>query len=294
MSKPTGVDESWGRANWDQLKAAGIKVVSLYFSRDPSKNAKPADIVAAHKHGMGVLLNWESQSGAPLLGAIQGSLDAKDWLLQRNALFKAVGYTPRNPIVALFSCDRDTTPANYPAIDAYFAATAAMVRPAGSLNGVYGEYDLINHLHAKGLTDVEWQTYAWSGGRLSPEADFYQYLNGQQLGGGSVDFDRVIHASTLGAWWPPGISPTPAPTPSPIAQRKDRDMFVYQVDPADMQNKNQGNCFILRGSGPPVKISGPGAVAMARSLGQPITITTQLEKVPNVDHVAIGGTDLSK
>jgi hypothetical protein len=60
----------------------------------------------------------------------------------------------------------------------------------------------VHYLAAQQITDAEWQTYAWSGGRLDPAADLYQWHNGQKFGGAAVDFDRIIHARALGAWWP--------------------------------------------------------------------------------------------
>jgi hypothetical protein len=69
---------------------------------------------------------------------------------------------------------------------------------------VYGEADLVDHLHAAGLTAVEFQTLAWSGGRISTEADLYQFSINQTLAGASVDLDEIRHLPTVGAWWPPG------------------------------------------------------------------------------------------
>lgn len=217
MTKPThpdAIDQSWGYADPKAAYADGIRVVSMYLSHDVSKNVTAAKVKAYHAAGIGVLLNWEAQSGAPLNGASQGQADASEAVRQAQALVAAVGYKPGAKLSIIFSCDRDTTSANYPAIDAYYNATRKVTHAAGYLNGVYGEYDLIIHLHSKGLTDVEWQTYAWSGGRLSPEADFYQYLNGQHMARASVDFDKVEHAAQLGAWWPPG-HPVNKPTPAP-------------------------------------------------------------------------------
>jgi hypothetical protein len=68
-------------------------------------------------------------------------------------------------------------------------------------------------LHGVGVVTSEWQTYAWSNGRLSAQADLYQYLNGQQMAGAQVDFDRIIHPDQLGAWWPNGVAPSGGGTP---------------------------------------------------------------------------------
>src|SRR5439155_8025421 len=95
--------------------------------------------------------------------------------------------------------DFDSNPGQYPVIDAYASNYKSQVNPSGFGAGGYGEADLIEHLHAKGFTESEWQTYAWSGGRLSSEADFYQYMNGQTFAGASVDFNKILNGPQLGA-----------------------------------------------------------------------------------------------
>lgn len=197
-----GIDQAWGMADPKAAKAAGIKVVSMYLSNDTSKNVTAAKVKAYHAQGIGVLLNWESDPGRPLLGAQAGKVDASTAVAQAQALIRAVGYAPKNKLSIVFSCDRDITSANYADIDAYYAQTKAIVGKAGFVNGCYGEADLVEHLHAKGLTAMEWQTLAWSGGRISAEADFYQSSINNTLGGASVDDDEIKHINQLGAWWP--------------------------------------------------------------------------------------------
>ena len=106
-----------------------------------------------------------------------------------------------------FSVDFDALDMHYSVIDNYFRGVHTAL--AGRYQvGVYGHADLIDHLHANGLAAGFWQTYAWSGGRLSANADLYQYKNGQTLAGGSVDFDKIYHPAELGAWWPAGHDPS--------------------------------------------------------------------------------------
>lgn len=283
---PSGIDQSWGYADPAKAAAAGVTVVSMYLSNDPSKNVTPAKVRAYHQHGIGVLLNWESQAGAPLLGAAQGHADASTAVGQARALIKAVGYGPGNKPALLFSCDRDTTPAQYPAIDTYYATTAGVVHPAGFLNGVYGEANLVDHLHAKGLTDVEWQTYAWSGGRLSPEADFYQYLNGQTVGGASVDLDRVIHAAQLGAWWPPG-SPLDTGDDMPLTDADIARIWAYPIKGSDGLTHPASTWLELG-----YKVGYQSAVALTDVAGGVLTRVAALQKAvaaqtATVDPVAI-------
>lgn len=233
---PTGIDQSWGYADPAAAARAGVQVVSMYLSNDPSKNATAAKIKAYHAHGIGVLLNWENDAGAPLQGAGKGHADSTAAVALLRALIAAVGYRPGSKLAVPFSCDRDVNPGQYGPIDAYYGATRSIVHAAGLLNGCYGEFDLVEHLHAKGLTDMEWQTLAWSGGRISPQADFYQSSINNTLGGASVDFDQVRNAEQVGAWWPPGHRlDQPAPldtrTATPIALED--DVYIVSVSKSD-------------------------------------------------------------
>lgn len=235
---PDGIDQSWGFADPKQAAAAGVKVVSMYLSNDPSKNATHAKVTAYHAAGIGVLLNWESQAGAPLSGAGQGAADGAEAVRQAQALGAPDG------TIIYFSCDTDTQPGQYPSIDAYYRAAGHPVRAAGYGVGCYGEADLVHHLSAAGLTDAEWQTIAWSGGRLDPAADFYQTGINDTLGGASVDFDRIIHPNQLGAWWPPN-SPYGGDTVTPAQMQQILDAITAatkaaQAAPHDTWAYNQG------------------------------------------------------
>jgi len=211
MTQPDGLDQSWGFADPQTCANHGIKVVSMYLSSDPSKNATAAKIKAYHRaksplvpYGVGVWLNWEEFAGAPLQGQGIGVQHGYAAAQQVKTLIQQVGYAPKGRVIIPASYDFDSNPGQYPVIDAYARGFKSQVNPQGFGAGGYGEADLIEHLHADGLTEAEWQTYAWSGGRLSSEADFYQYMNGQTFAGASVDFNRVIHGPQMGAWWPPG------------------------------------------------------------------------------------------
>jgi hypothetical protein len=200
---PSMLDESWGYANPAAAKAAGVQAVMMYLSPDPSKNATPAKVRGYHDVGIGVVLGWESTADRALQGAGAGTADANESIRQAQALFDGVGYAPKNRVEIYFAIDFDTNSSQYPAIDAYLNAAGRVLHPAGFGVADYGEYNLVEHTANRAVTDAEWQTYAWSGGQLSTAADLYQYLNGQNLGGASVDFDQIMHAAQAGVWWPP-------------------------------------------------------------------------------------------
>lgn len=208
MNTLNAVDYSWSRPDPHQLAAAGIKLACRYLSHDSGKNVTTAEVAALHAAGIGVLANWESQPGRPLLGAPAGAQDGAD----AAELAEAVGF-PHGSVIYP-SCDTDTTAAQWPTIAAYYRAFRAAL--AGRYRcGVYSEADLIDYLHRQGIIDAAWQTVAWSNGRISVNADLYQYQINQTLAGGSVDFNTIIRADALGAWWPVGSPHTATPTPAP-------------------------------------------------------------------------------
>lgn len=198
-----GWDQSWGYANPKEAYEAGYRVVSLYLSHDQSKNATAEKVKAYHAAGIGVVLNWESDPGRPLGGRGYGLEDGRDAVTEIDTLIQQVGYGPRNILAVYFSCDRQISPGDYPSIDGYFGATKEQL--AGKfLSRAYGEADLVDHLVDAGLTDLDWQTLAWSEGRVSKNAVFYQKSINNTLAGASVDLDEVTgDPRLLGAWWPP-------------------------------------------------------------------------------------------
>jgi hypothetical protein len=66
---------------------------------------------------------------------------------------------------------------------------------------VYGSASIVDGLRKARLCRWGWQTYAWSGGRLSTRAQLYQYSNGHTLAGVSCDYNRSL-AADFGQWTP--------------------------------------------------------------------------------------------
>jgi len=204
VTDPDALDQSWSFADPATCARLGIKLVSMYLSHDESKNSTPFRVKAYHRAGIAVQHNWESTARRALEGFDAGVADGEVARAQLNSIIAGVGYRPHNKLAIAFSVDVDTTPADYPHIDAYFHGVRTALQGV-YLTGAYGEADVIEHLHTTGLTDMEWQTIAWSNGRVSPEADLYQFRLDQTFAGASVDFNKIIHGSLLGAWWPPGV-----------------------------------------------------------------------------------------
>jgi hypothetical protein len=207
--KPDAVDYSYSHPSISGLVAAGIRLACRYLSHNSDKNLTASEAQALHAAGIGVLLNWEQGADSALDGNTRGVTDGRDAANLAASLGAPHGRT------IYFSVDWSATTGQYPAIDAYFRGVKTGL--AGRYEvGVYGHAFLIEHLHSKGLATGFWQTYAWSGGRLSSVADLYQYSNGQHLAGGTVDYDKIYHPSALGAWWPDGHAPAGGGTEIPV------------------------------------------------------------------------------
>lgn len=179
------------------LAQNGIQLASRYLSHTPAKDLTAAEAAALHAAGVGVLLNWESDSGRAILGAAAGAQDGADAAAMAESLGAPHGLT------IFLSCDTDVGTAQLPAVLAYYqAAGQAMAGRYGC--GAYGEAMVVNFLTANGAICSGWQTLAWSEGDLSPAADMYQFAIDQTLAGMSVDFNQLINPGHLGAWWPAG------------------------------------------------------------------------------------------
>ncbi len=83
--------------------------------------------------------------------------------------------------------------------------------------GVYGSYRTIESLDA----DWYWQTYAWSGGRVSQRANMIQCRNGVNMAGGSNDLNV--------AWGDPGCWAAPKDVSRPDMPLLRRDDRCWQV-----------------------------------------------------------------
>jgi LysM repeat protein len=208
MSK--GLDYSWARPNLDDVKSAGFDFVARYLS--PIGSGKEISLPEAQQirsHGLGLVLVFESYQFRPKEGRAAGVQDGATAL----ANARAVGFPDDRPIY--FAVDWDTTPGDQAAIDEYLKGCAESI--GLSRVGVYGSFYVVERCTTNRTATWFWQTYAWSGGQVSSHTHFLQYLNGQTVGGGAVDFNESKRAD-FGAW---GVSTSsspaaPAPVPGPV------------------------------------------------------------------------------
>jgi hypothetical protein len=201
-----GVDYSYARPDLTALKralASPAPFAIRYISQGTTggKNIGPAELDQLHATGFGVGIVWETTAGFMTGGAAQAASDAPrvtQWIAQ---LGLPAG------VRIFFALDVDPTPAQLAASFAYLQRMAAAVgwpRVSG-----YGSAAAVDYWAARcPAPGGWWQTYAWSGGRVSPNAALWQYQNGQtaingvQLGG-TVDRVRLlVPPASSGLWWP--------------------------------------------------------------------------------------------
>lgn len=206
------IDQSGSRIDPVWFVAQGGRVIGVYCGEQSWKVPPASYVRACHRAGAGVFWFWEDGARNALGGAAQGHIDGRKAKQQMDAIVAAVGYRPDTRTSICPAIDFDTNKSQYPAIDAYCAAFKAEVEPAYRFMD-YGEAELLDHEAFVGNAQWGVGTYAWSGGIVSVHAAMQQYLNGRTLHGASVDYDRIVNAAQLGAWWPPGHTPAGGGTP---------------------------------------------------------------------------------
>lgn len=200
MTTLDAFDYSFDRPDPHQMAASGIKVVARYLF-GPGKGLDAAEVKALHAAGIGIVLNYEGQSGNHLKGAQQGAADGQ----AARSYAKQLGAPDGLPIY--FSCDQQVFASTMPAVMAYLHAADSGPHPSRA----YGQYSVLERFGRPG-----WQTIAWSSGLISKHAVLYQYEIEQDFHGSAVDYDQIIDIDQLGAWWPEG-SEHDMPTAQEIA-----------------------------------------------------------------------------
>lgn len=194
------VDYSWARPGGAALKAAGKEAVGRYLYPGAGKGLGVSELADLINHGLSVWFIYEG-TGSDATNYANGVNDARIAEAQAAALGHAGA-------VIYFACDWDVTAAQEGGVEAYFQGVNAVISKEKS--GVYGSFAIVEDLFSKGLISFGYQTYAWSGGKVSSHANIYQYLNGQVINGGSVDFDRTLTAQFGQVNGSPAASGTPA------------------------------------------------------------------------------------
>jgi hypothetical protein len=190
-----GVDYSWmPHPSIGDLRAAGVKFVCRYFSRDTTtKNLTAAEAKELTAAGIAIVCVWEHGKDRARAGRAAGVDDATEAAKQA----KAVGMPADRPI--FFAVDWDARSTEQAAINAYLDGAASVLGRARV--GIYGGYGPVSRALDAGKAVWAWQTYGWSGmpTRWDDRAQLRQVKNGQELNGAAVDYDEA-RADDFGQW----------------------------------------------------------------------------------------------
>jgi hypothetical protein len=190
-----GVDFAGEWPAVDALRRAGRDFVVRYVSRPgAAKNITAAEARHWRENGIDIAVVFEITAGRALSGTAAGAADAA---AARDQVVAAGG--PAGGGVIYFAVDVDTTSASQrDTVTGYLRGAAGVL--GWEQVGVYGEYEVVDHVSAHTPCRWYWQTYAWSGGKgPHPRAQLYQYRNEQLLGGVQVDFDQAL-TEDFGQW----------------------------------------------------------------------------------------------
>lgn len=183
-----GLDYAWQTLSPVEHQSVGSSFACRYLSDDPSKDISKAEADMLRAGGIDVVVVWETTAQRALAGEAAGAADARSAMLKADAC----GMPKDRPIY--FAVDFDCT--SPPSIDPYFAGVAGVL--GKDRCGPYGDFNVVDHLGGKGFA-YGWQTYAWSGTRVSKHATLYQFSNDHVVAGHQVDFNRALKAD-FGQW----------------------------------------------------------------------------------------------
>lgn len=189
-----GVDYSFSRPDINCLWQNGHRFVVRYTSNGTSsKNATKAEVDSLKARGFQVVIVHQNGTSDMLQGRDKGVRDATI-AKEKTA---ALGMPSNRPIY--FALDQDPDPLSNAQLDAckaYLDGAASVI--GRNRVGLYAGYRGIDVL-CPHWAPWAWQTYAWSGGRISNKAHFRQYRNGVRLCGGDVDLNET-YKPDFGQW----------------------------------------------------------------------------------------------
>jgi|GEM_PF-1513191 len=201
-----GLDYAWG---WTSsfaatLRSNGAQFACRYLSDPGGKGITLAEARLLESGGIIICPNWEVTGQDFTGGQSAGASDGQAAAAALRGLGAPAG------TYCWFSIDTDTSD---------FAATNAYLRGAKAGTGsyiaqLYGSYAVVEAAAAAGLGSFHWQTYAWSGGKVSSHAALYQYQNDVMIGGVSCDRDRTLK-QVFGPWAHFAAAPPAPPAPPP-------------------------------------------------------------------------------
>lgn len=200
----TGIDYSFGRPDLAAVKEAGYSFAVRYLSEPPDnpKNLSRDEADQLRAAGIDVVSNWEYYGDWD--NEFSGGYPTgREYATKANELHLACGGPPNRPIY--FSIDFEATEDQQSTIDAYFDGVASVIGLERC--GAYGGYYVIQRLFDAGKIRWGWQAYAWSYGNWEPRAQLRQVEYDITVGGADCDADEAW-AEDFGQWdWAPAPAP---------------------------------------------------------------------------------------
>lgn len=220
FSAPFGIQQGVDFTNapaCSSIRAAGFRFGASYISFDSWKNWTTSAIFDYHRHGCNTVDVWETTATRAAGGFSAGVADAHSAYGQARAHGNTVESIP-------FAIDFDATG---PQVASYFHGVHSVL---GNRGNAYGGYFPLQYLCANHLVGhLNWQTYAWSGGRWLPSscAPLEQWSNNHVVAGHSVDYDRAL-LPNYGQY--PFVAPKP-PDPFGYLDKTRRHLVIPAYSP---------------------------------------------------------------
>lgn len=207
MSQTLAVDYSFSRPAPSVIAHNGYVAVGRYLGGSASKDLTRGEAAALHTAGLGIWLVWEGVASRAKDGYGAGQADAR----AAQAAAAALGYPSECPL--FFAVDFDAQPGD---VRPYFQGVKSVV---GARAGVYGGIRVTEGL--RDLIPYRWQTVAWSGGQVDPEAHLYQRAAMKRPIAG-CDENVICHPFPM--WG--GSSPKPKPPAKPKSRGPNIDVAL--------------------------------------------------------------------
>src|SRR6266516_2980060 len=186
-----GLDASFNPPNFTEAFAEGYRFIVRYLCPTPNRKViDPDEVKRIHAAKLGLVLDWENDSGDSLRGRNGGLADGRQALALARDWIKY----PKGSVIFFSVGDFDALPNQFPAIDAYLDGVREAFGGHYEI-GAYGGAGLLRHLKANHKAAYFWQACASTGwfqnGSRMPDAHIYQTTLGVTKAGGTVD--RASH-----------------------------------------------------------------------------------------------------
>lgn len=174
------------------IKAAGYAFAGRYLVPSGWKALtyqEAKDITGA---GLKLLTVWETTAGRPKGGAAAGAADGAQALKCAQNI-----HMPEHGII-YFAVDFEARASDMDTIEAYLRAARRETGPY--MIGVYGPYNVIEAMAARGACQAFWQCVAWSYGQKSRHLNVYQSQWDKMVAGVQVDINECADLDAAGIW----------------------------------------------------------------------------------------------